>query len=69
MSNHISRMGVELYDLEQRLQRLGAFIGTEAWKELPDHEKALLVRQQEAMNDYRGILDERLRLAQNHGKT
>ncbi len=56
-----ARLAAEKSDLDQRLQRLCAFITDDPeWQSLPDREKELLGRQKGLMEEYSNVLEVRL---------
>lgn len=55
------RVVEERDDLVERLAKLCAFIGSDAFQAVPHHEQHLLVRQAGAMMTYRDVLNERIK--------
>ncbi|HEY1880543.1 MAG TPA: hypothetical protein VGG68_11490 [Caulobacteraceae bacterium] len=53
-------MLIERRELGDMLDRLDAFILSEAFRALPDEDQSLLRRQADAMRVYENILDERI---------
>lgn len=50
----------EAAELEAKLARLAAFMGTPVYNALPADERSRLNRQQSAMTDYLAVLNERI---------
>lgn len=57
---HQQRVVDEKRDLDEKLTRLQAFIGTETFNGLDGAERERLQRQAEAMKTYSGILRDRI---------
>lgn len=55
-----ARMVEEKRELDDRLARLVAFIGSDKFKELPGVEQYRMNRQRTAMEDYSAMLGERI---------
>jgi hypothetical protein len=60
MAAHEERVLIERRELGDMLDRLDAFILSEAFRALPDEDQSLLRRQADAMRVYENILDERI---------
>jgi hypothetical protein len=54
------RVVAEKRELDGRLEKLDAFIGTDKYRSLHDVEKERLCRQAGLMRDYSGVLGERI---------
>ena len=54
------RLHVEKSELDERLGKLRSFMLTDACLSLPMADRVLLVRQEDAMSEYSGILAERI---------
>ena len=61
----IQRMLIERDELDQRGQKLVAFVRSDGFKLLPEREKYLLTTQAQMMGNYYAILSERIMRAQN----
>ena len=57
-----TRMTAESDELGVRLDKLQKFLGSEAFMELDDEMQKLLVKQSQAMTDYKYFLDKRINL-------
>lgn len=57
---HQQRVVVESNELNERLQKLAAFIDGEAFKDIPGDERARLIAQAGAMGGYLTVLQERI---------
>lgn len=65
-STFLDRMKKERQDLQDKINKLNAFInGNEQFKKLNSVEQSLLKDQEEAMNGYEWILGERIRRAES----
>lgn len=64
----IERMQIELDELHERMDKLGAFISKPKPDFLDDNEWALLHEQAEHMASYYNVLNTRLAIAKNKGK-
>lgn len=62
---HQQRVIGEREQVNDRLIKLTAFLYTDTFNELPDDERSLMYAQQAAMQDYVGVLDERIALFQD----
>lgn len=62
---HQQRVIGERAQVNDRLVKLTAFFYTDTFNELPDDERSLMYAQQAAMQDYVGVLDERIALFQD----
>lgn len=60
MKPHQERVVTEKSDLDEKISKLNAFIGTGTFKDLDSHEKASLDRQLRAMRNYSRALAERI---------
>lgn len=60
MQPHQHRVVEEHTDLEQKIERLGAFVGTPTYHALNQAEQYLLRRQLLSMTEYRDILAARI---------
>jgi len=56
MSDFLDRLKVEHDELEEKVAKLDAFIGTEKFDTLPPYMQGLLVAQQGAMTTYLTLL-------------
>lgn len=56
-----TRLTKEAEELHDKIVKLGAFLGTEAFKKLPQIQKSLLTAQHPAMQAYWNILAERIK--------
>lgn len=56
----VDRMRIELDDIHNRIVSLHGFMLTQKYRELPDVEKSMLVRQFTTMHDYHDALANRL---------
>jgi hypothetical protein len=56
---HMQRMAIEAEELNTKMRRLMDFSGSTVFASLTSHEKALLLDQYEAMNEYLVILRKR----------
>lgn len=65
---HIERMQIELDELHERMDKLGAFISKPKPDFLDDNEWALLHEQAEHMAQYYNVLNARLAIAQSKQK-
>lgn len=54
------RLEVEQKELQEKIDKLGAFIGTEVYEGLANADKRILVLQKKAMETYNNILKIRL---------
>lgn len=63
MEPHVQRMHDELTELDAKLEKLTAFTNTEAFKELPEIQRDLLIAQSTAMATYCNILNMRIKAA------
>ena len=50
----------EQTELDEKLKKLGQFIGGDVFNRLPEAEQERLVRQKSCMDEYSGILRERI---------
>lgn len=57
---HLERVKVEATELSEKIDKLSAFLNTEAFRNLPGIEQSLLQLQMGAMTMYYGILSTRL---------
>lgn len=57
---HQQRVVAEKAELDDRLDKLGIFIGSDLFNKLPESEKELLYRQHVAMQGYSEILETRI---------
>jgi hypothetical protein len=57
---HEERMLVERGELADKLEKLTAFIESEAWHRLPEPDRDLLVEQRNHMTAYLGVLQRRI---------
>lgn len=62
---HQQRVIGEREQVNDRLVKLTAFFYTDTFNTLPDDERSLMYAQQAAMQDYVGVLDERIALFQD----
>jgi hypothetical protein len=60
MQPHQERVVVEKHELDEKLDKLGAFLTGKIMHTLPDDEQARLRRQYALMRDYSSILQERI---------
>lgn len=58
---HLERMLVERKELSEGLKKLGHFLCGEEGKELPAEKRELLERQQDVMEQYLSILEQRIK--------
>ena len=65
MSDYISRMEEEQYELLQRMSKLATFMGSKDFMNLYEHQKELLSIQYHAMSTYETCLTARIRWAKN----
>lgn len=59
---HEERVIAEKAELDQKIEKLGAFQNTDAFKNLPDEQKKLLIMQCNTMRNYSWILGKRIEL-------
>lgn len=57
---HENRMLVERGELADRLEKLTAFIDSEAWPKLPEGDRDLMIEQRNHMTAYLGALQRRV---------
>jgi hypothetical protein len=57
---HQIRVVAEKRELDERLQRLVAFMGTATFAELPEAELARMTRQRDVMGQLTAVLGERI---------
>lgn len=57
---HQIRVVAEKRELDERLQRLVAFMGTATFAELPEAERARMTRQHNLMQQLSAVLGERI---------
>jgi hypothetical protein len=57
---HQIRVVAEKRELDERLQRLVAFMGTATFAELPEAERARMTRQRDVMTELSAVLGERI---------
>lgn len=57
---HQQRVIGEKVQLDDKVQKLNGFIGTEFFKSLPEAEQDRLLRQAMSMRDYATVLEERI---------
>ena len=55
-----TRVVEEKASLDEKIEKLDAFIGTERFCALPEAEQARMVRQLAVMREYSGVLGERI---------
>lgn len=60
MSNYVERMEVELKELEEKVEKLEAFIKTETFEALDEFKQGLLKAQKAAMDIYVSVLKNRI---------
>lgn len=65
MSDYISRMEEEQYELQQRMAKLATFMVSKDFMNLYEHQKELLNIQFDAMRTYETCLTARIRWAKN----
>lgn len=63
--SHVARMEIELEDLTTKIQKLDAFISSEAFKSIMPHKQELLIVQRCAMISYHFALSCRLQDERN----
>jgi uncharacterized protein YydD (DUF2326 family) len=54
------RVVEEVRELRGKLDKLNQFVQTEMFNQLPDAEKARMLKQRSLMSDYADVLDERI---------
>lgn len=59
---HEERVIAEKAELDQKIEKLGAFLNTNAFEGLPDEQKKLLIMQCNTMRNYSWILGKRIEL-------
>lgn len=64
MSDYIERMICEQKELQERLSKLCAFMGTEKFLSLSPANRIMLEKQCAVMKEYRDILDVRIELSE-----
>jgi len=57
---HQIRVVAEKRELDERLQRLVAFMGTATFAELPEAERARMTRQRDVMTELSAVLGDRI---------
>lgn len=57
---HVQRMILELFELADRLAKLGGFLDTPQFQGLPDADRADLTEQHQHMAAYREVLTRRV---------
>jgi hypothetical protein len=62
---HLQRMAIEAEELDSKMKGLLDFTGSTVFESLASQEKALLLDQYEAMNEYLGILRKRFSIIAN----
>lgn len=62
MQPHQERVVQEKQELDERLFKLRLFLEKQAFKELPEKERDLLVEQEVCMHTYSDVLGERIAL-------
>jgi hypothetical protein len=60
MEEYQKRVVIEKHGLDDKIERLAAFMGSEAFMKLNDIDKMLLERQLYFMNGYMDILNRRI---------
>lgn len=60
MKDYQQRVVVERTELDQKLSRLRAFISSEQFQTVAAFEQVRLLRQQDIMQQYLAVLDERI---------
>lgn len=60
MQPHQQRVVTEKQELDEKLEKLSAFLGTETFRGLDEAEQLRLIRQEERMGEYSDVLGERI---------
>ena len=60
MQPHQQRVVEEVHELRGKLDKLNQFVQTEMFNQLPADERARLMKQRTLMDEYAGVLDERI---------
>ena len=60
MEAYQTRVVEEKAALDEKVEKLAAFVGTERFCALPEAEQLRMIRQRNVMVDYSGILGERI---------
>ena len=60
MEDFQTRVVEEKKELDDKVEKLAAFLQTDMFGNLPDEEQARMTRQKEAMSEYSNVLGERI---------
>lgn len=60
--NFLDKLEIELQELNNKIDNLESFIDSNEFKKLNNKNQLLLFKQRNHMNQYRGILEERIKI-------